>query len=101
MNKRDKGIRVCSWSGSLSSSVMIGIGAGPDAGDKPLQLRVVAAMLRKNDEPQGVIRALKVADQLIRQAPDELTAYAGSNPTGFKSVCFAGGWVFLAHDGPM
>ncbi len=54
--------------------------AGPDAGGKPLQLRDVAAMLRKTDDPKSVMRALKVLPGLISQAPDELTAYGGETP---------------------
>eukprot|EP00884_Botryococcus_braunii_P006828 jgi/Botrbrau1/16146/Bobra.0281s0003.1 len=50
---------------------------GADAGDKPLQLRDVAAMLRKNDDSQGVMKGLKVVNQLLSQAPEELAIYAG------------------------
>ncbi|KAK9822319.1 hypothetical protein WJX74_006980 [Apatococcus lobatus] len=44
---------------------------------KPLQLRDVAAALRKADDPQGIPPALRAADALVAAHPDELRHYAG------------------------
>lgn len=73
-------------------------GAGPEAGDKPVQLRDVASLLRKSDEPQGVLRGLRLIGPLLLQAPDELRAYAGSLPfpltpldlAGLEDLCLPG-----------
>ena len=42
-----------------------------------MQLRDVAAALRKQDDVNGVLAALKLVDGLIEAAPDELGQYAG------------------------
>ena len=46
-------------------------------GDKPLQLRDLAEMLRKTAEPQTVVKALGLLAPLIEAAPDELANYSG------------------------
>lgn len=46
---------------------------------KPLQLRDVAAALRKADDPQGIPPALRAADALVAAHPDELRHYAGEH----------------------
>lgn len=46
-------------------------------GDRPLQLKDVAEMLRKSDEPKSVLRGLQLAPLLIEAAPDELPNYSG------------------------
>ena len=43
-----------------------------------MQLRDVAAALRKQDDVNGVLAALKLVDRLIEAAPDELGQYAGA-----------------------
>lgn len=48
------------------------------AGRQPMQLRDVAAALRKQDDVSGVLAALKLVDGLIEAAPDELDHYAGA-----------------------
>ena len=47
-------------------------------GDKPLQLRDLAEMLRKTTEPQTVVKALGLLAPLIEAAPDELANYSGA-----------------------
>ena len=49
---------------------------------RPLQLRDAAALLRKSDDPQGVLRGLRVIGPLIEAAPEEL-----SNAAGRAVVC--------------
>ena len=44
-----------------------------------MQLRDVAAALRKQDDVNGVLAALKLVDGLIEAAPDELGQYAGTH----------------------
>lgn len=56
--------------------------AGPDGGDRPLQLRELAARLRKADEPQALLQALAAAQPLIEAAPVELPHYAGVRMPG-------------------
>ena len=46
---------------------------------KPLQLRDVAAALRKADDPQGIPPALRAAEALVAAQPDELSHYAGEH----------------------
>ena len=46
----------------------------------PLQLRDVAAALRKGSDASGVLKALQQAGPLIAAAPDELPEYAGARP---------------------
>ena len=48
------------------------------AGRQPMQLRDVAAALRKQDDASGVLAALKLVDSLVEAAPDELDQYAGA-----------------------
>ena len=51
----------------------------------PLQLRDVAAALRKQDDVNGVLKALQQAGPLVAAAPDELSAYAGAaHSNGFQ-----------------
>ena len=45
-------------------------------GDKVLQLRDVAEMLRKSDAPKEVVKALSLIQGLIEAAPDELINYS-------------------------
>jgi len=42
-----------------------------------MQLRDVAAALRKQDDVNGVLAALRLVDGLVEAAPDELGQYAG------------------------
>lgn len=58
-------------------------------GRQPLQLRDVAAALRKEDDAAGVLAALSLVDGLVEAAPDELDQYAGANTDGFgcRSGC--------------
>ena len=49
-------------------------------GDRPLQLRDLAEMLRKTAEPQTVVKALALVAPLIEAAPDELANYSGAVP---------------------
>ena len=44
---------------------------------RPLQLRDIAAALRKTDDPQGIAPALRAAEALVAANPDELSHYAG------------------------
>ncbi|KAK9822493.1 hypothetical protein WJX81_003452 [Elliptochloris bilobata] len=50
---------------------------GPDGGDRPVQLREVAAALRKADDPQALLKALAAVQPLIEAEPVELSHYAG------------------------
>lgn len=54
---------------------------------KPLQLRDVAAALRKADDPQGIPPALRAAEALVAAHPDELSHYAGEQrgPVGIAA----------------
>jgi hypothetical protein len=45
----------------------------------PLQLRDVAAALRKQDDVNGVLKALQQAGPLVAAGPDELSTYAGAD----------------------
>ena len=44
----------------------------------PLQLRDAAALLRKGDDPQAVLKGLRVIGPLIEAAPEELRHSAGT-----------------------
>ena len=48
-----------------------------DQEGRPLQLRDVAALLRKGDDPHSVLRGLRVIGPLIDAAPEELSHTAG------------------------
>ena len=48
-----------------------------DQEGRPLQLRDVAALLRKGDDPHAVLRGLRVIGPLIEAAPEELSHTAG------------------------
>ena len=48
-----------------------------DQEGRPLQLRDVAALLRKGDDPHAVLRGLRVIGPLIKAAPEELSHTAG------------------------
>lgn len=64
--------------------------AGMKAGGRqPLQLRDVAAALRKEDDAAGVLAALSLVDGLVEAAPDELDQYAGvhTDGCGYRSRC--------------
>lgn len=54
------------------------LGTEVKATGAPLQLRDVAAALRKGDDVNGVLAALQQAGPLIAAAPDELRMYAGT-----------------------
>jgi hypothetical protein len=54
-----------------------GAGEGLKKNRQPMQLRDVAAALRKQDDVNGVLAALKLVDGLIEAVPDELGQYAG------------------------
>ena len=51
--------------------------AGLDSGDRPMQLRDIAAALRKSEEVKDKLRALRLLEGALLAAPDELTHYAG------------------------
>lgn len=65
-------------------------------GRQPLQLRDVAAALRKEDDVAGVLAALALVDGLLEAAPDELDQYAGALLKrvwgGFRGGTGEGGW---------
>ena len=48
-----------------------------DSGDKPTQLRDLAAALRKAEEVDDKLRALRNLEGTLLAAPDELKHYAG------------------------
>jgi len=54
-----------------------GKSAGLDSGDKPTQLRDLAAALRKAEEVDDKLRALRNLEGALLAAPDELKHYAG------------------------
>ena len=54
-----------------------GKSAGLNSGDKPTQLRDLAAALRKAEEVDDKLRALKNLEGALLAAPDELKHYAG------------------------
>lgn len=51
--------------------------AGLDSGDRPTQLRDLAAALRKAEEVDDKLRALRNLEGALLAAPDELKHYAG------------------------
>ena len=51
--------------------------AGLDSGDRPTQLRDLAAALRKAEEVDDKLRALRNLEGALLVAPDELKHYAG------------------------
>ena len=48
-------------------------------GDRPLQLREVAEMIRKADDSQAVVKGLSLLPSLIEAAPDELANYSSEH----------------------
>ncbi|EIE21374.1 hypothetical protein COCSUDRAFT_56593 [Coccomyxa subellipsoidea C-169] len=50
---------------------------GLSEGDNPLQLRDVAALLRKGDDPNAVLKGLAALGPLVDAAPHELDSHAG------------------------
>lgn len=48
-----------------------------DSGDRPTQLRDLAAALRKAEEVDDKLRALRNLERALLAAPDELKHYAG------------------------
>jgi len=67
-------------------------GEGLKKNRQPMQLRDVAAALRKQDDVNGVLAALKLVDGLIEAAPNELGQYAGVQQIRFQvhhSLCSA------------
>jgi hypothetical protein len=64
---------------------------GPSHADgRPLQLRDVAAALRKADDVKGVLRALGCLEALVRDAPDELPAVAPEARFRVNGLGFSG-----------
>jgi len=57
-------------------------------GDRPLQLREVAEMIRKADDSQAVVKGLSLLPTLIEAAPDELANYSckSAEPSGISHV---------------
>lgn len=51
--------------------------AGLDSGEQPMQLRDVAAALRKSEDVNDKLRALRLLEGALVAAPDELRHYAG------------------------
>ena len=51
--------------------------AGLDSGDRPMQLRDLAAALRKSEDVNDKLRALRNLEGALLAAPDELKHYAG------------------------
>jgi hypothetical protein len=49
-------------------------------GGNPLQLRDVAALLRKGDDPNSILKGLAAIGPLLEAAPDELDQHAGAWP---------------------
>ena len=74
--------------------------AGLEADGRLLHLRDVINLLRKADEPQKVVQALRAVNPLLAAAPDELSNYAGAVLTQpfTGSGCAAGAWLLkVAH----
>ena len=55
-------------------------------GDRPLQLREVAEMIRKGDDSQAVVKGLSLLPALIEAAPDELANYSSEHSWKGKDV---------------
>ena len=55
------------------------ISAGLDSGDRPMQLRDLAAALRKSEDVSDKLRALKNLEGALLAAPDELKHYASQS----------------------
>lgn len=53
--------------------------AGLDSGDRPMQLRDLAAALRKSEDVNDKLRALKNLEGALLAAPDELKHHAGQS----------------------
>jgi len=53
-------------------------------GDRPLQLREVAEMIRKTDDSQAVVKGLSLLPALIEAAPDELANYSSEPCTASR-----------------
>ena len=57
-----------------------GVGAtGLDSGERPMQLRDLAAALRKSEDVSDKLRALKNLEGALLAAPDELKHHAGQS----------------------
>ena len=56
---------------------MLAICADFEQEGRPLQLRDAAALLRKGDDPQAVLKGLRAIGPLIAAAPEELSQAAG------------------------
>ena len=63
-------------------------GEGLKKNRAPMQLRDVAAALRKQDDVNGVLGALKLVDGLIEAEPNELGQYAGAVQMS-REICTA------------
>lgn len=57
----------------------LGVRAGLSEGDNPLQLCDVAALLRKGDDPNAVLKGLAALGPLVDAAPHELESHAGES----------------------
>ena len=66
---------------AVSDTLLVAIAAGLDSGERPLQLRDLAAALRKSEDVNDKLRALKHLEGALLASPDELKHYAG------KRVC--------------
>ena len=53
--------------------------AGLDSGDRPMQLRDIAGALRKSEDVNDKLRALKHLEGALLAAPDELKHHAGQS----------------------
>ena len=65
--------------------------AGLSEGDNPLQLRDVATLLRKGDDPNAVLKGLAALGPLVDAAPHELESHAGES---FWSLIYAFDSIF-------
>ena len=78
-----------------------------DQEGRPLQLRDVAALLRKGDDPHAVLRGLRVIGPLIEAAPEELSHSAGElacespgllSSDALQAFAVSGGGCEQVHD---
>ena len=69
--------------------------AGLFRNDRPLQLREVAEMLSKSEEPQTVLQGLAAIGPLVEAAPDELASYAGASSLLARNTLICGTAVRL------
>lgn len=65
------------WESGSQRLLKLTHAAGLDSGDRPMQLRDLAAALRKSEDVNDKLRALKSLEGALLAAPDELKHYAG------------------------